>query len=709
MFEFTPASFEVRHKGIYYKAVAAPREVVRADRQLVRQENKVKAAFFKYVDAATSEEVLNQVGEMYKRGDLVGMMRLTLPQLRDFASIIREVYLSTAQEEMKHLLNVFNIEIVRKVKITADVDVTFDLGDPLAAAYMKDAELDLIREVTKTHRTVIREAMADALNRGIGHVEASRLFKETLPLTKFQENAVRKYRKLLERNSREALTRGLRDRRSDRSVQRALRTGEPLSSSQIDSMTERYRRNMVSMRAETIARTEGGAAVSAARHRATRQMLKKAGIDEKDVIRIWHTRIDGRERKSHNAMNNQRRGMKEKFKTPGGIKLRYPRDRKAPAKEVINCRCVLETKFKETPPAVPPPPVSTTLTRPEVGGARASFLSGIAEMEATSLYSEAATTIELSPVSLRGTPEYTQLIKDAFKGANDVVRRLVNASWDSRYVADTTGYYRPIYREIHMPGSAVEVAQSEKLKTVFRHEYGHYVDDAMEEWYEMGTGKNRTLMTNSSSKEARALTKQSETYEATAAKLDREPISTDEWYIKKAMSEHNITRAELGSVTDSNSLISRYKRAYIRRFESQTAIDLDAMELSYSSKQDFVKALETGDVSKLVSILKFDKSFIGPSIIDFIGSVTRLRWGYGHSIEYYKKFSTIPIKRTSYATGFNYSITGGHVSEAYANWFSLYSMNAGMRNLLELLAPEVNKAFLKLTKRLSKIKQPTGH
>ena len=189
--------------------------------------------------------------------------------------------------------------------------------------------------------------MTEALEQGVGYVEASRMFKMYLPLTTFQQNAVKNFRRLLEQNNREALTRVLRDRRFDSSISRAIRSGSPLSSSHIDNMVGRYQSRMVDMRAETIARTEGQAATNAARHESTRQIMQKAGIKQNEVERIWHTTIDTRERRTHRLMNGQKRGINAKFKSPSGAKLKYPGDRSAPAAEVINCRCVLETRFKE--------------------------------------------------------------------------------------------------------------------------------------------------------------------------------------------------------------------------------------------------------------------------------------------------------------------------------------------------------------------------
>lgn len=353
MFEFRPQSFKVRSKP-EYSTLDLPPEAQRAISQRKKYEKKIERAFFKYVENLSSNDVQDQVAAMYRNGDLMGMMHLPDPFIREFADVIREVFIAVGDEEMKNLLKVLNIRVidengnpVQKVDISATIDISFNPGNASAAAYLRQSELEFIREITKQQREVIRRAMSEALERGIGPIEASRLFKSEIGLTTFQQNAVRNYRRLLEQNSGQALSRVLRDRRFDPTVSRAIRTGAPLSAAQINNMTDRYRSRMLSMRAETIARTEGQAAVNAARHHSTSQMLQQAGIQEDAVERIWHTVIDGRERRTHNSMNKQVRGYNEKFQSPSGARLMFPGDRSAPAAEVINCRCVLETRMKE--------------------------------------------------------------------------------------------------------------------------------------------------------------------------------------------------------------------------------------------------------------------------------------------------------------------------------------------------------------------------
>ena len=59
-----------------------------------------------------------------------------------------------------------------------------------------------------------------------------------------------------------------------------------------------------------------------------------------EMDKIWVTRMDGRERESHNLSNNQR-VSESGFFLVGGYRMRFPGDRSqgAPAKQIVNCRC----------------------------------------------------------------------------------------------------------------------------------------------------------------------------------------------------------------------------------------------------------------------------------------------------------------------------------------------------------------------------------
>lgn len=89
-----------------------------------------------------------------------------------------------------------------------------------------------------------------------------------------------------------------------------------------------------------IARTETTIAMNSAQELA---MISSGA----EMDKIWITRMDGRERESHNLANKQKVTQSGTF-IVGKSRMKYPGDRtfNAPAKEVVNCRCRCEYKAK---------------------------------------------------------------------------------------------------------------------------------------------------------------------------------------------------------------------------------------------------------------------------------------------------------------------------------------------------------------------------
>lgn len=100
------------------------------------------------------------------------------------------------------------------------------------------------------------------------------------------------------------------------------------------------RKDFYSWQATRIARTETTVAMNNAQDLA---MISSGA----EMDKIWITRMDGRERESHNVANKQKVTQKGLFLV-GGSKMKFPGDRTngAPAKEIINCRCRTEYKAK---------------------------------------------------------------------------------------------------------------------------------------------------------------------------------------------------------------------------------------------------------------------------------------------------------------------------------------------------------------------------
>lgn len=113
------------------------------------------------------------------------------------------------------------------------------------------------------------------------------------------------------------------------------------------------------LRAARIARTE-------LHNAATWGTLQAARVERgkgRDVVKIWRATVDGRTRETHAKANGQVREIEEPF-VVGGAAMSRPGD--GPAREVVNCRCVMLVVPRRSAPTFAPkfPPVKPTTTRP---------------------------------------------------------------------------------------------------------------------------------------------------------------------------------------------------------------------------------------------------------------------------------------------------------------------------------------------------------
>jgi len=227
-----------------------------------------------------------------------------------------------------------------------EFNVAYDISNFRAVEQIRENQFRLIRDFNIQQRAAVQEALISSLERGVNPRQTAREFVASIGLTEHQVRAVNRFRTLLQENSRDALTRQLRDRRFDPSIRRAIRTGEVLNAATIDRMVDRYRERFIAFRAEGIARTEALAAVNAGSEEMYSQLIDQGLIDPLDMDRIWDPSNDERTRTSHRSMEGQRRGFGQPFVSGNGFNLRYPGDPRAPAEERIKCRCAILTRIR---------------------------------------------------------------------------------------------------------------------------------------------------------------------------------------------------------------------------------------------------------------------------------------------------------------------------------------------------------------------------
>jgi hypothetical protein len=227
------------------------------------------------------------------------------------------------------------------------IDVDFDLLNPAQLRHIAEYALDRIVEMTDAQREAIRDALREqAVLQGIGPKEVARTIKEAIGLTSYQRGVVASFRRQLDELDPRALERQLRDKRYDRTLNRAIETNTPLSAEQIDVMTDAYHRKAVALRAVTIARTESIRATSYGGLARVQQILDD--YPSLDVTKRWMATHDDRTRDTHRELDGREvEGIQTPFVVPStGETIRWPLEDGAPAALVINCRCTLQWILK---------------------------------------------------------------------------------------------------------------------------------------------------------------------------------------------------------------------------------------------------------------------------------------------------------------------------------------------------------------------------
>ena len=239
----------------------------------------------------------------------------------------------------------------------------FGMRNPFVEKWLREQSSRLITNISEDIKDNIRSIASEDQELGknprttalniVGRIDpvSGKRVGGVIGLTVGQERWVksleRRLRSPFAKEREEYFAMSLRDKRFDRLVTNAIRSGKPLKEEQIQKLLMRYRDKALRYRGEVIARTEVLQGQSAAEHEATRQVVALGAVEQSAVRREWDSAGDKRVRNSHRIMDGQVVGFDEPFVTPNGAKLMYPGDRSlgAPASEIIQCRCRAKPKI----------------------------------------------------------------------------------------------------------------------------------------------------------------------------------------------------------------------------------------------------------------------------------------------------------------------------------------------------------------------------
>jgi hypothetical protein len=216
--------------------------------------------------------------------------------------ILRAITLGEVEEELHHtveaaghaaLEHTLAPEVIQH-PITGQMRMRFDMVNPHTVQAVNTQGFNLIREINDGTRNGIRAIVAHAMEFGGHPYEQARQIKSLIGLTERQAAAVTNFRRLLEAGDSDALTRELRDHRFDATLRSAFRESRQLTQDQINTMVQRYADRALTMRAETIARTETINAARLGTQAAWRQAGEKGLLQHNRIRQGWMVTPDDR-------------------------------------------------------------------------------------------------------------------------------------------------------------------------------------------------------------------------------------------------------------------------------------------------------------------------------------------------------------------------------------------------------------------------------
>lgn len=224
-------------------------------------------------------------------------------------------------------------------KVNGTIGVGFDILNPKTIEGIRALDTKVVQTLALETRDVVKAVVENGLRDGVNPRAIARDLRAVIGLSPTQSASVDNFRRMLEEGDREALRRSLRDRRFDRTLDRALgANGDGLAAGAIDTQVDAYRRRMLAFNAETNARTASIDAMKLGQ-RLTWQDAAAKGIVKLELLeKTWRGVKDDRERPEHLAMEGQTVGFDEPFSNGQTI----------PGETEYNCRCITVVRERRT-------------------------------------------------------------------------------------------------------------------------------------------------------------------------------------------------------------------------------------------------------------------------------------------------------------------------------------------------------------------------
>lgn len=321
------------------------------DKLLAGLEVEIQRAFREAIADVVDNVILKEVIEALQRRDVDAAFRalgVTPPVFNPIVSALRSALQQTGSLLM--------LQLPRYLVGSDGVKTMFrfNIRDERAENWLRQKSSGLITNIENDMRTTVRNTLQEGLAAGrnprtvaldiVGRIDPKTGKREggVIGLGEREEAWSRSARRKLLALDETYFDMGLRDKRFDGIVRKAIDTGKPLSTADVDKLVDRYRARALKLRGDTIGRTEAHEAMMYGEWLSNKQAVEAGNLREDAIQKVWDARNDDRTRHSHAEMDGQRVGINEPFVSPvTGAKFMFPGDRSlgAGGGEVIACRC----------------------------------------------------------------------------------------------------------------------------------------------------------------------------------------------------------------------------------------------------------------------------------------------------------------------------------------------------------------------------------
>lgn len=329
----------------------------KAERLYLLKVPEIRDAFLDAVAEIVDRAVLSEMIKAIEAGDFETLYEMTGITPAVFDNILTEienVYATAGQYAVESWPKVVKTSVGMFIP-------AFNMRNASVERELSAFSSEFITNITDEIKENMRTMLTEGASRGanprstalniVGRIDpvTKKRVGGIIGLSRNQVKWVVDVRKYLERLDKTYLEMGLRDKRFDGIVQKAIEAGKPLSDEKITQIVTAYEQRALKYRADTIARTETLQAINRAETMAITQALEEGKITKNMVRKWWDDTGDMRTRLTHLEMGRKYSKDKaipidEPFIFPDGQRCMYPGDTSMglSAREVINCRCKVQ-------------------------------------------------------------------------------------------------------------------------------------------------------------------------------------------------------------------------------------------------------------------------------------------------------------------------------------------------------------------------------